>query len=55
MNKSKYVSAQLVEFLDYDQFRHIVDKYKGNHYVKYFCFYRESYFRFHLLSVTNSI
>ena len=27
MNKSKYVFAQLVEFLDYDQFRHIVDKY----------------------------
>ena len=36
MNKSKYVFAQLVEFLDYDQFRHIVDKYKGNHYVKHF-------------------
>ena len=36
MNKSKYVFAQLVEFLDYDQFRHIVDKYDGNHYVKHF-------------------
>ena len=36
MNKSKYVFAQLVEFLDYDKFRHIVDKYKGNHYVKHF-------------------
>ena len=36
MNKSKYVFAQLVEFLDYDLFRHIVDKYKGNHYVKHF-------------------
>ena len=36
MNKSKYVFAQLVEFLDYDQFRHIVDKFKGNHYVKHF-------------------
>ena len=36
MNKSKYVFAQLVEFLDYDQFRHIVDKYKGNHYAKHF-------------------
>ena len=36
MNKSKYVFAQLVEFLDYDQFRHIVEKHKGNHYVKHF-------------------
>ena len=36
MNKSKYVFAQLVEFLDYDQFRHIVDKYRGNLYVKHF-------------------
>ena len=26
MNKSKYDFAQLVEFLDYDQFRHVVDK-----------------------------
>ena len=34
MNKSKHVFTQLVEFLDYDQFRHIVDKYRGNRYVK---------------------
>ena len=26
----------MAEFLDYDQFRHIVNKYKGNHYVKHF-------------------
>ena len=36
MNKSKYVFAQLVEFLDNDKFRHLVDKYKGNRYVKHF-------------------
>ena len=27
MNKNKYVFAQLVEFLDKDKFRHLVDKY----------------------------
>ena len=36
MNKSKYVFSQLVEFLNFDKFRHIVDKYKGNRYVKHF-------------------
>ena len=36
MNKSKYVFAQLVEFLDKDKFRHLVDKYEGNRYVKHF-------------------
>ena len=36
MNKPKYVFSQLVEFLDYDLFRHIVDKYGGNRYVKHF-------------------
>ena len=36
MNKSKYVFAQLIEFLDSDKFRHLVDKYDGNRYVKYF-------------------
>ena len=30
MNKSKYVFAQLIEFLDSDKFRHLVDKYDGN-------------------------
>ncbi len=30
MNKSKYVFAQLVEILDNDKFRHLVDKYEGN-------------------------
>lgn len=36
MNKTKYVFAQLVEFLDKDKFRHLVDKYGGNGYVKNF-------------------
>jgi hypothetical protein len=35
MNKDKYVFAQLLEFLDYDKFRHLVDKYDGNRYVKH--------------------
>ena len=36
MNKSKYIFAQLIEFLDSDKFRHLVDKYDGNRYVKHF-------------------
>ena len=36
MNKAKYVFAQLVEFLNKDKFRHLVDKYGGNRYVKNF-------------------
>ena len=35
MNKDKYVFSQLLEFLDYDKFRHLVDKYDGNKYVKH--------------------
>jgi hypothetical protein len=35
MNKDKYVFAQLLEFLEYDKFRHLVDKYDGNRYVKH--------------------
>ena len=36
MNKPKYVFSQLVAFMDSDKFRHIVDKYDGNRYVKHF-------------------
>ena len=36
MNKNKYVFAQLIEFLDNSKFRHLVDKYDGNRYVKHF-------------------
>ena len=35
MNKDKYVFAQLLEYLDYDKFRHLVDKYDGNRYIKH--------------------
>ena len=35
MNKNKYVFAQLVEFLNNDKFRRLVDKYDGNRYVKH--------------------
>ena len=35
MNKDKYVFAQLLEYLDYDKFRHLVDNYDGNRYVKH--------------------
>lgn len=36
MNKDKYVFAQLIEFLDNNKFRHLVDKYDGSRYVKHF-------------------
>ena len=35
MNKDKYVFAQLLEYLDYDKFRHLVDKYDGYRHVKH--------------------
>lgn len=35
MNKDKYVFSQLLKFLDYDKFRHLVDKYDENRYVKH--------------------
>lgn len=35
MNKDKYVFAQLIEFLNNDKFRRLVDKYSGNRYVKH--------------------
>jgi len=36
MYNAKYVFAQLISFLDYQKFRRLSDKYKGNHYVKTF-------------------
>ena len=35
MNKDKYVFAQLIELLNNDKFRRLVDKYDGNKYVKH--------------------
>ena len=34
MLKDKYVFAQLVKFLDNNKFRHLVEKYEGDKYVK---------------------
>ena len=36
MNKDKYVFASLARFLDNNKFRHIVDKYQGDRYIKSF-------------------
>jgi hypothetical protein len=36
MNQEKYVFAQLVEFLNNNKFRRLVEKYDGNRYVKHF-------------------
>lgn len=36
MNRDKYVFAQFIEFIDNNKFRHLVDKYDGNRYVKHF-------------------
>ncbi len=36
MNKDKYAFAQLVEFLNKDKFRRLVDKSDGNRYFKHF-------------------
>ena len=36
MDQRKYVFTQLVEFLNNDKFRRLVDKYDGNRYVKHF-------------------
>lgn len=36
MNKNPFVFAQLVQFMDSNKFRHLVDKYNGDHYVKSF-------------------
>lgn len=36
MHKDKYVFAQLVEFLDNNKFRRLVEKYHGDFYVRHF-------------------
>lgn len=36
MHKDKYVFAQLIDFLNDNKFRRLIDKYDGNRYVKYF-------------------
>ena len=41
MNKDKYVFVQLIEFFDKKKFRHLVDKYDGNGYVKHFTYWNQ--------------
>ncbi|MEG2772360.1 MAG: DUF4372 domain-containing protein, partial [Alistipes sp.] len=36
MNKDKYVFAQLVEFLDRNNFNYLARKYQGDRYIKSF-------------------
>lgn len=36
MNKNKYVFAWLIEFLNKDKFRHLIDKHNGNQHIKSF-------------------
>ena len=56
MNKDKYVFAQLIEFLDNNKFRHLVDKYDGNRYVKHFtCWNQLLAMMFGLLSNRESL
>ena len=56
MHKEKFVFAQLAEFLNGDKFRHIVDKYEGNSYVKSFtCWNQLLVLMFGQLSNRNSL
>lgn len=41
MLKDKYVFAQLVKSLDNDKFRHLVDKYDGDKYVKSYTWWNQ--------------
>ncbi len=41
MNQDKYIFAQLVEFLNNNKFRRLVDKYDGNRYVKHFTYWKQ--------------
>ena len=56
MNKSKNYFAQLVAILDDNKFRHIVDKYDENRYVKLFtCWYQLLTLMFSQLSNRESL
>ncbi len=56
MNKTKYVFAQLISFLDDNKFRHLVDTYAGNRYVKNFtCWNQLLTLMFGLLSNRESL
>ena len=56
MNKEKYVFSQLISFLNEDKFRRIVDKYRGNRYIKHFtCWNQLLALRFGQLSNRESL
>ena len=41
MNQDKYVFAQVVEFLNRNKFNRLVQKYNGDHYIKYYSCYNQ--------------
>ena len=41
MNQDKYVFSQVVEFLNRNKFNRLVQKYNGNHYIKYYSCYNQ--------------
>lgn len=45
MHKDKYVFAQLIDFLNDNKFRRLIDKYDGNRYVKYFTCWNQLLYR----------
>ena len=56
MNKEKFVFAQLISFLNENKFRHIVDKYQGNRYIKHLkCWNQLLAMMFGLLSNRESL
>jgi hypothetical protein len=41
MNQDKYVFSQVVEFLNRNKFNRLVQKYNGDHYIKYYSCYNQ--------------
>lgn len=41
MNQNKYVFSQVVEFLNRNKFNRLVQKYNGDHYIKYYSCYNQ--------------
>ena len=41
MNQDKYVFSQVVEFLNRNKFNRLVQKYNGDHYIKYYSYYNQ--------------
>ena len=56
MHKGKYVFAQLLDFIDKDEFLRIANKYDGNCYVKHFtCLNQLAVLMFEQLSNRKSL